>query len=491
MKHLIKIITVEHGTISCIHNGRDGQYAEAGETIYLDWQPSAGWGLQEAHFVDGAGNVTQINLAAKTFTMPDSPITIGGTFKRFGVQDWTEGHHPHVGAAFVVGLHGEPVPQGGNLVSIGSFSNNNLPELEGFEDAGKLAYSTTLRQYLVWDGYGWTYMDGTPITPRYLKVVSSASFGFGVDKDEGTTFIPPTWNLEYSEDGGKSWDTYEIKDINSAIEVHGEILFRGNNPEGFYAVSGNNKVYLNFFCDGETNMSGDMTSLVNGFGGDCELPDYCFFKMFYLNDHLVTPPNLPSTKIGVSCYESMFSLSTALRVAPELPATTLCSRCYYSMFENCISLEEAPGLPATTLALRCYYTMFKGCELLKTAPSLPAMTLPSQCYRGMFNGCKGLVEVPFIPATDFSTGCFQEMFAGCTGVNAYHFASMNNSNNVFTSNDACAEFTIDAETPPVIGGATLTGLKASCVIYVPAASVDAYKESQNWSVRAAYIQAKP
>lgn len=491
MKHLIKIQTVEHGTLSCIHGGRDGQYAEAGTTIVLDWQPSAGWGLQEAHIIDGAGNVTQINLAAKTFTMPDSPITIVGTFKRFGVQDWTEGHNPHVGAAFVVGINGEPVAQGGNLISIGSFPNNELPTLNGFEDAGKLAYSTTLRQYLVWDGYGWTYMDGTPIAPRYLRVVSSQPFGFGVVKDAGTLFVPSEWNLEYSTDGGRGWNTYTIKDLNEATELHGDVLFRGVNPGGFYAVNGANKVFLNFFCDGETNMSGDITSMLNGFGGDFELPASCFYSMFATNEYLVTPPNLPSTKIGASCYEKMFYNSTALRSAPELPATSVASRSYYSMFEGCIALEDAPSLPATILSLRCYYTMFKGCALLEKAPSLPAMALSSQCYRGMFEGCTGLVEVPFLPAADLASNCYQEMFKGCSGVPSYHFATLNASSNIFTSNTACAEFTIDAEEPPAIGGATLTGLKASCIIYVPAASVDAYKASDNWIDRAQYIQAKP
>ena len=51
--------------------------------------------------------------------------------------------------------------------------------------------------------------------------------------------------------------------------------------------------------------------------------------------------------------------------------------------------------------------------------------------------------------------------------------------------------TIHAETPPTIANSTITGLKADCIIYVPAASVDAYKAKQYWSARAAYIQAIP
>lgn len=99
MKHLIKIETPEHGTLSVQHDGRDSQYSEAGETIILDWQPDPKWGLQEAHYTDGDGNVTAIDLTPQTiegrkvvaFTMPDNAITIGATFKRFVAQDWTQG----------------------------------------------------------------------------------------------------------------------------------------------------------------------------------------------------------------------------------------------------------------------------------------------------------------------------------------------------------------------------------------------------------------
>lgn len=114
MKHLITIKTAAHGTISCIHSGRDGQYAEAGTTIILDWQPSAGWGLEEAHYTDGQGNVVQIQLPVKSFVMPDSDIEVTGTFKRFVVGDWTGlGTKDNV---LVVGEHGEAVPS--NMASI-------------------------------------------------------------------------------------------------------------------------------------------------------------------------------------------------------------------------------------------------------------------------------------------------------------------------------------------------------------------------------------
>jgi hypothetical protein len=83
------------------------------------------------------------------------------------------------------------------------------------------------------------------------------------------------------------------------------------------------------------------------------------------------------------------------------------------------------------------------------------------------------------------------MFHGCTGITSHDVATLNNSAGIFANNSSCGSFTIHAETPPAIAVDTISGLKADCIIYVPAASVDAYKAKQYWSARAAYIQAMP
>lgn len=87
MKHLIKIESVAHGVLGVRHAGLDQQYCEAGEQVILEWQPDAKWGLQEAHYTDGDNNLTAIE--GGKFTMPNKDITIGGTFKRFVLDDWT------------------------------------------------------------------------------------------------------------------------------------------------------------------------------------------------------------------------------------------------------------------------------------------------------------------------------------------------------------------------------------------------------------------
>ncbi len=87
-KHLIKIDNPQHCALSVAHAGLDNQYCEAGEVVAIDWQPSSGWGLQEAHYTDEDGNVVAIDLTLREFTMPAKAITIGGTAKRFVIQDW-------------------------------------------------------------------------------------------------------------------------------------------------------------------------------------------------------------------------------------------------------------------------------------------------------------------------------------------------------------------------------------------------------------------
>lgn len=92
MKHLIKIESTPHGVLGVRHKGLDQQYCEAGELVILEWQPDAKWGLQEAHYTDGDSNIVPIDLGngngVVAFMMPNKNITVGGTFRRFVIEDW-------------------------------------------------------------------------------------------------------------------------------------------------------------------------------------------------------------------------------------------------------------------------------------------------------------------------------------------------------------------------------------------------------------------
>ena len=443
---------------------------------------------------------------------------------------------------------------------MGSFNSNELPVLDGFNDAGKTAYVKDTRKYATWDGYGWTYMDGKPVTPRYLTFTAN---GDGVElafffnrNSAGDEQQNPNITFQKSTDGGLTWEEHTIGVYDpddgdtSGLDVialdEGEsVMFKGVNSENFTVGDPENDegIYVGFYLDGSAAASGDITSLVNGVGGDVTVQFMQFYSMFYGCTSLTQAPALPATTLASGCYSSMFSGCTGLTSTPVLPATTLASYCYGYMFEGCTSLTQAPALPATTLVSNCYSNMFKdctgltqaptlpattlvsgcygsmfygctgltqapallattlaefcyssmfyGCTSLTQAPALPATTLASGCYASMFSGCTGLTQAPALPATTLASGCYQAMFNGCTGITSHDVATLNNSEDTFKNNSSCASLTIHAETPPTIHATTITGLKADCIIYVPAASVNAYKAKQYWSARASYIQAMP
>ena len=379
MKHLIKIESVEHGVLGVRHAGLDQQYCETGELVTLKWQPDAGWGLQEAHYTDGDNNVTAIEYG--NFVMPDKDIIIGGTFKRFSAEDWADNPYPR------------------------------------------------------------------PNAPRYLKFtanVDGSSVGFCCWSEDYEP-VDMGKNMQYSIDGGKTWQDYTIgvgEENLVAIELDkGEsVLFRGNNDNlAYYLEDEDDYIFTKCIIDGSVAASGDITSLLNGVGGNAA--------------------------VGVCCYKNMFAGCTGLTQAPALPATTLAQSCYEFLFQNCTGLTAPPSLPATTLA--------------------------DYCYSSMFVLCTGLTKAPALVATTLVNGCYNSMFDRCTGITSYDVATLDNSVSVFDNNSSCTSFTIHAKTPPTIAINTITGLKADCIIYVPAASVDAYKAAQYWSARAAYIQAIP
>ena len=379
MKHLIKIESTAHGVLGVRHTGLDNQYCEAGELVILKWQPDAKWGLQEAHYTDKQGNITSIDLGkgkdVVAFVMPDKDIVVGGTFKRFVIEDWTG--------------------RDGAFGAVGSFDAKDLPTLDGFKDAGKVAFVKDTRKYATWDGYGWTYMDGKPVTPRYLTFTSNgdgSSVGFCCWSEDYDP-VDMGKNMQYSTDGGLTWQDYTIgvgeeNIVPISIDKGESVMFRGvNDSLAYYLEDEDDYIYTKCIIEGSVAANGDVTALLNGVGGDA--------------------------------------------------------------------------------------------------------TLAEGCYGAMFSGCTGLTAAPVLSATTLANNCYGAMFSGCTGIVSHDVATLNNSQNTFYNNSSCASLTIHAATPPTIASNTISGLKADCTIYVPAASVDAYKAAQYWSARAAYIQAMP
>ena len=236
--------------------------------------------------------------------------------------------------------------------------------------------------------------------------------------------------IEYSIDGGTTWEEYDFG-INITLEHVGDkVSFRGTNTK--YAFDPDNH-FCSFFCTNDCYIYGNIMSLIdkNDFVNVTSLSgNYTFCKMFYNNSYIFSHPSkklvLPATTLTDACYRDMFEGCTSLTTAPALPAMTLADGCYFEMFYGCTNLTTAPALPAMTLAENCYNGMFLACESLTTAPELPATTLQQYCYYGMFEGCTNLNSVTCL-ATNISAKCCTASWLSCVAATGtfYKPESMN------------------------------------------------------------------
>ena len=160
---------------------------------------------------------------------------------------------------------------------------------------------------------------GDESEPNYLTFTavednSSVGFRYWIGPAQGT--CPDLGkNLEYSLDNGETWETYAIANVYNNINsinlehVGDSVMFRGNN-ETLAGTEANQ--YTGCLLKGKVAASGDITSLLNGKGGDIPVPDNCFCMFFFMSDALTSAPKLPSKTLGKRCYSNMFNLCSNL-----------------------------------------------------------------------------------------------------------------------------------------------------------------------------------
>ena len=218
-------------------------------------------------------------------------------------------------------------------------------------------------------------------------------------------------DVEYTLDSGITWH-YLRRGEAVVLKNKGDKMYlRGDNPDGFSFSESQYSV----FNLGWIAASGSVMSLIDQKGEATEIPnDYCFYRLFSLQDGIVQAPELTATKLKKHCYASMFYGCSNLQKGPEIiPATTLAESCCADMFCMCENLQEVPQLPATTLAESCYAGMFYMCDKLENAPELPAVVMEKSCYNRMFGACENLLQAPKLPATILAESCYQGMFYSC------------------------------------------------------------------------------
>lgn len=126
---------------------------------------------------------------------------------------------------------------------------------------------------------------------NYLTFVPTENCTIGI-----TEIGNPDFNIEieYSLDNGATWTYF---DIQYKIECEGlkPIKFRGLNERFNDGSAG-----YSFLIDTDCYCYGDVNTLLNNVGGDINLGHSCFSSLFE-NCKIITPPELPSTKLASDC----------------------------------------------------------------------------------------------------------------------------------------------------------------------------------------------
>lgn len=179
--------------------------------------------------------------------------------------------------------------------------------------------------------YGYYTEWELPAEVNYLTftaVEDNSSVGFRYWVGPGPGTCPDLEkNMEYSLDNGETWETYVISNNLQTqqlitLEHAGDsVMFRGNNET---LAGTENRQYTGCSLRGKVAASGDITSLLNGKGGDIPVPERCFALFFFTSDALTSSPNLPSKILGKECYNGMFvscsNLSSVTCLATDISA---------------------------------------------------------------------------------------------------------------------------------------------------------------------------
>lgn len=256
---------------------------------------------------------------------------------------------------------------------------------------------------------------------RYIKVNAKPYLKFTALEDG--TFKHNTDDLEYSINGGRTWNLLPANTFTPTIHTGETIYWRGTMSPG------NKNQY--FVSTGRFDASGDPLSLCykNKFvGKSCR--SFQFNKLFQNCTNLINAKDLvisDSFNGSSAVCLQMFEGCTNLITAPELPATTLTPQCYQNMFYNCTSLITPPNiLPALTTAQSCYSNMFGRCTSLTYIPNICIVNQQVNTTLSMFSGCTNLADIVLREGLTIIDG---SMFQGCTNLRSIYIPSSINSIN--------------------------------------------------------------
>ena len=183
-------------------------------------------------------------------------------------------------------------------------------------------------------------------------------------------------NLEFSTDGGYTWQPYSWAGDNGGTvtlpNVGDEVRFRGDNEQ--FSLS--SSAYYHFvIAQGSAEASDDITFLLSKSGGDVAVPNYAFYQLFVVTP-ITTTPNLPSTTLGEYAYWRMFA-SCSYITSVVLPAIILTPRCYRNMFYGCASLNYVEMHATDISATNCITDWLDGVAAVGVLRCDQSLNIPS------------------------------------------------------------------------------------------------------------------
>jgi len=206
--------------------------------------------------------------------------------------------------------------------------------------------------------------------------------------------------------------------------------------------------------------------------GVSDLMNFTFNYCYSLSS--VTIPD-SVTSIGYFAFNFCHSLSS---VTVPYGVTSI----KYDVFYKCYSLSSIT-IPDSVTSIG--YDTFRDCS------SLSSVTIPDSVRsiaNNMFSGCYSLSSVTI---QDSVTSIGNSAFANCYSLSSVTVPDSVTSigANAFNYCYGINEYHFLKTTPPTLANTNVfANISADCIIYVPAASLDAYKTATNWSTYASYMQ---
>lgn len=154
---------------------------------------------------------------------------------------------------------------------------------------------------------------------------------------------PTVVELEYSIDGGATWQVWEeAGNVRSITLAAGQKMYMRNTSETSTGFSTNGN-YYQFALSQITYAGGKIDSLLCKNADDAILQSVCFYRLFLNQNNLLSMP-LFSEKTSVYGFREMFRGCNGLVETTLLKATTLNVGAYMGMFQSCQNLSKVRTL---------------------------------------------------------------------------------------------------------------------------------------------------